>query len=376
MNVLKGKSLKVFSAFTGVGSPEMALKNINCEFDVVGISEVDKSAIIAYSLIHCGGFDCADNVTVSEMLDEMKRTNIGYNFSTGKSEIPRGDINIRKLYGAHKNAKNFGDIRLVNEMSLPDFDLFTYSFPCKDISIAGGQAGLSKSSESQSSLLWECERIIKAKKPKYLLMENVKNLVGKAHIGNFEEWIGILSGMGYSSSYEILNACDFGLPQNRERTIMVSVLDESKPRLPAGVRTSLSVDSIAESHKAVEQSLFYSECRVVGNGVDGVSINGLSLFGAVDGKAHSNSRVYRSTGYSPTLNSMNGGNRQPKMHFNGVGVRRLSTLECWRLMGFSDSDHDKCKSHIPRSKMYERSGRGIAVGMLEAVFLLLGFGNV
>lgn len=215
--------LKVFESFSGIGSTRMALRNIGIEFEVVGTSEVDKYAILCYDLIHCNDTDVPVK-TKQEMLRVMKQANIGYNFSTGANELPKDEESIKKLYDAHIRSHNYGDIRLIDETLLPDFDLFTYSFPCKNISIAGQQMGLQEGSGTQSSLLWECTKIIKHKKPKYLLMENVKNLVSGKHIKNFKLWIDLLDKLGYNSYWRVLNGLNYGVPQNRERVIMVSIL--------------------------------------------------------------------------------------------------------------------------------------------------------
>ncbi len=124
--------LRVFEAFAGVGSQRMALRNLAIDHEVVAIAEIDKFAIASYNAIH------------GETL-------------------------------------NLGDISQMNAADIPDHDLFTYSFPCQDISIAGKQAGLDLNSGTRSGLLWECQKVIATKKPKYLLLENVKNLVGKRH---------------------------------------------------------------------------------------------------------------------------------------------------------------------------------------------------
>lgn len=196
--------LKVFESFSGVGSQAMALRNIGVDFEVVGISEVDKWALLAYDSIH-NNKEKVEIKTKGEMLEEIKRSNIAYNFSTGKSEIPKNENDIRRLYEAHIRSKNYGDITKINEKELPDFDLFTYSFPCKNISVAGQQAGLEEGSGTQSSLVWECRRIIKEKMPKYLMMENVKNLVGKKHKPFFDLWCKTLEGLGYINYWKVLN---------------------------------------------------------------------------------------------------------------------------------------------------------------------------
>jgi DNA (cytosine-5)-methyltransferase 1 len=138
--------LKVFEAFAGVGSQRMALRNLGIDHKVVGICEIDKFALKSYEAIHG---DCP----------------------------------------------NFGDISKIDVNDLPSMDLFTYSFPCQDLSIAGKQKGLGEN--TRSGLLYECEKIIEAKRPKYLLLENVKNLVGKNFKNDFDKWLNYLEELGY-----------------------------------------------------------------------------------------------------------------------------------------------------------------------------------
>ena len=170
--------LRVFEAFAGYGSQSIALRNLGIEYEVVAISEIDKYAIKAYEAIH-------------------------------------GPTN------------NLGDICKINPSDIPDHDLFTYSFPCQDLSVAGKQAGLGKG--TRSGLLYECEKIIEAKKPKYLLLENVKNLVSKKFKPHFDEWLDYLESLGYTNYWKALNTKDYGVPQNRERVFVVSILGEHGP---------------------------------------------------------------------------------------------------------------------------------------------------
>lgn len=152
--------------------------------------------------------------------------NIGWDFQKQKSSIPRMKKDkLHKLYNACIEHNCLGDISIIDPNSIPDHDLFTYSFPCQDISVAGNQKGLEKGGGTRSGLLWECEKIIAAKKPKYLLMENVKNLVGKKFKAYFDKWCEWLETQGYKNFYKVLNAKDYGVPQNRERVFMVSILD-------------------------------------------------------------------------------------------------------------------------------------------------------
>lgn len=132
----------------------------------------------------------------------------------------------KEIYNAFQNSNNMGSILNIDANDVPDCDLLTYSFPCTSVSLSGSMEGLTKGSGTSSSLLWECQKIIEAKMPKYLLMENVKNLVGKKFKPEFDKWTNYLDGLGYKSFWKVINAKNQGIPQNRERVFLVSVLDE------------------------------------------------------------------------------------------------------------------------------------------------------
>lgn len=121
--------------------------------------------------------------------------------------------------------RNVGDICKVSPEVLPDCDVITWSFPCQDISSAGKQKGLQQDSGSRSSLAWECMKIFRAKKPKFLLMENVKALTQQKFMPDFMRLQKELEDMGYTNFWQVLNAKDYGVPQNRERVFMVSILN-------------------------------------------------------------------------------------------------------------------------------------------------------
>lgn len=151
----------------------------------------------------------------------------------------------------HGETKNYGDIYKIDETKLPYFDMITYSTPCQDFSVAGKGKGGDKGSGTRSSLLWECERIIRAVKPKYLLMENVKNLLSKKHCHNFNAWIKVLEDMGYTNYYKVLNAKDYGIPQNRERIFVVSIckdIDKKGYVFPNPVPLELRLRDVLEEN--------------------------------------------------------------------------------------------------------------------------------
>ena len=145
----------------------------------------------------------------------------------GRSEIDKYAIQAADALFPEAKDKNYGDISKISWSDVPDFDLFTMSSPCQDFSQAGLQKGGAEGSGTRSSLLWECRRAILAKKPKYIVFENVKALVSQKFLPYFLKWQNELASYGYSNFAKVLNARDFGIPQNRERIFMVSILAEN-----------------------------------------------------------------------------------------------------------------------------------------------------
>lgn len=211
--------LRVFEAFAGYGSQHLALNEIkkqipDFDFKVVGVSEIDKFAIQAYGAVHG---DCP----------------------------------------------NYGDISQINWDDVPDFDFFTYSSPCQDFSNAGLQKGGEEGSGTRSSLLWECRRAIEAKRPKYLMLENVKALVGKKFLPLFHKWIETLEDYGYTNYYAVLNAKDYGIPQNRERVFCISIHgDHDIFHFPASIPLELRLKDILEEE--VDDKYVLSETAIQG----------------------------------------------------------------------------------------------------------------
>ena len=380
------QKIKVIELFAGVGSQAMALRNIGINYEVIGISEIDKFAIKSYEAIH-------------------------------------GEVH------------NFGDISKIEK--LPYCDLLTYSFPCQDLSIAGQQKGISK--DTRSGLLLEVERLLlKAKEngtlPKYLLLENVKNLVGKKFIKDFERWLSFLNGLGYYSNWEVLNAKDYGIPQNRERVFVVSSLENIHYNFPKQVELKSKMKDLLE--EKVDDKYYLSEkllkcfsdmknrngftrgekfnprklencntafaittragARATDNYI--IQLGNLKNTESFGGNPQTG-RVYSPDGISPCLNTMQGGGLEPKIlqkahGFNKGGIkenivpaltksswqennflsdnmriRKLTPLECWRLMGFRDMDYYAAKSvGISDAQLYKQAGNSIVVTVLEAIF--------
>jgi DNA-methyltransferase (dcm) len=203
--------MRVIELFAGIGSQTEALKLANVEHDVVAISEIDTYAYKVYEALH------------------------------GKTN-------------------NLGDIKQIKY--LPEADLWTYSFPCTDISLAGKMRGFEKNSKTRSSLLWEVERLLRISElnselPKYLLMENVKNLVSKKFMPLFQTWVEFLSSLGYKNFWKVMNAKDYGIPQNRERVFMVSILDSNAVyEFPKPMELTIRLSELLE--KVVDEKYYLS----------------------------------------------------------------------------------------------------------------------
>lgn len=283
--------LRLIELFAGIGSQTQALTNIGIAHRVVAISEIDKYAIQSYEAMH------------------------------GK-------------------ANNLGDIRKIEE--LPDADLWTYSFPCQDISVAGKGAGIKEG--TRSGLLFEVERLLrvaseKGTLSKYLLLENVKNLVSKKFKADFDKWLDFLGDLGYTNYWKVLNAKDYGIPQNRERVFCISIRGEHKPFVfpkpkELTIRLRDMIDETVDERFYLKESTIRSILRSTFNSRrdsirpgDGLANTLLArdwrgpqcvqvgeVVGGKWDKMHDISkRVYEPDGIAPTVHCQQGGNTELKI---------------------------------------------------------------
>lgn len=218
----KENPLRVFEAFCGYGSQSLAfdyLKELHPDFayDVVGISDIEPTAITAYHLIH----------------------------------------------GNH--IKNYGDVTKINWDDVPDFDFISWSSPCQDFSMAGLRRGGEEGSGTRSSLLFEERRMLEAKHPKFVMLENVKGLITKKMMPCFQKYIADLASFGYANFWKVLNAKDYGIPQNRERVFVISIrLDGTEyPQytFPSPSPLTLSVEDVTEDD--VDEKYFLKKEQVI-----------------------------------------------------------------------------------------------------------------
>lgn len=383
--------LRVLELFSGIGACSKALTNLGIDHEIVDAIEIDKYAVASFNAIHGTDFKPQDITTWDK------------------------------------------DIQC---------DLIMHGSPCQDFSVAGKNAGGDKGSGTRSSLMYETLRIVEKLKPKYVIWENVKNLLSAKHRHNFDAYLERITELGYVNYYQVLNAKDYGVPQNRERVFTVSIrLDVPYCwtfEFPEPVPLEKNLKDVLE--KEVDEKYYLSDdkaktlkfsdisktIRSGGRGSldrhswDIVKVGDLDLKGQDQIK-----RVYDPEGISPTLSTMQGGNRQPKVmtvasrgrgenneqHLeprkdgvtntitsvqkdnyvaiktaNKTGyesktlptsdsqgvmddyrIRKLTPLECWRLMGFDDADFEKAEKVNSNTQLYKQAGNSIVVNVLEAI---------
>lgn len=354
----------------------------------------------------------------------MALRDIGANYEcVGWSEIDRWAIKAHNAVFPELADRNYGDITKIDWNAVPDFGLFTYSFPCTDISSAGEQKGFEEDSGTRSSLLWECRRPIAAKRPKFLLMENVKALVSDKYRPLFLKWESWLRSLDYVNYTEILNAKDYGVPQNRERVFMLSILNGCWYEFPHPVRLEKRLKDVLELE--VDEKYFLNE-----RGINYVKKK-LGKYTAINGEVamcltakgcanwtgtfisdksiqigatketdwnRQQYRVYDPTGISPTITTKSGGGLEPKILMRGRGfnkggeadipgtitgsaweqnnlldyagcIRRLTPRECLRLMDVSDGDIDKIQAvGISDTQQYKLAGNSIVKAPMMGIF--------
>ena len=347
--------MRIIELFAGIGACSKALTNIGIDLEIVDAVEIDKYAIQSFNAIHNTNFVATD-------------------------------------------------IREYNKV-FNDIDIITHGSPCQDFSIAGKQAGGDEGSGTRSSLLYETIRIVEQNKPKYVFWENVKNLLSEKHRHNFDNYISSMQEIGYNSYYKVLNAKDYGIPQNRERIFTISVrqdIDTHSFKFPEKEKLILKLKDMLENE--VEEK-YYLKDELVSKFLPSEENNTNIVGNLVMDKWQDNmKRIYDINKYSPTINTMQGGNLEPKIvertplkflnrnqkkiegdyafcvdnsntggikeiENNTIRIRKLTPKECWRLMGFSDNDFIKAQS-IPTSntQLYKQAGNSIVVKVLEKIF--------
>ena len=304
--------IKILELFGGIGASRCALRNIGVPVKAIDYVEIDEKAVRSY------------NAMFKKDLAYKTQSVVGWDLKP---------------------------------------DILIHGSPCQDFSIAGYQKGADEGSETRSSLMWETIHIIEQMgiwKPKVVIWENVKNVLSKHMIHNFNRYLLEMEKMGYTNSFEILNAMEFGLPQSRERVFTISILGNEYFSFDDLVRTKPRniidyLEKTDDEKYIVSQPSMIKKINHEGkNGIENVS-------------------VIKDFCYTITTRQM----RSPNAGVVDIGdghYRYLTELECWRLMGFSDEDFYNALKANPSKQgkmngaLYKQAGNSIPVPILEAIF--------
>lgn len=383
------KQVKILELFAGIGACSKALTNLGIEHEIVDAVEIDKYAIKSFNAIHGTNFEPQD--------------------------ITKWDKDI-------------------------ECDIIMHGSPCQDFSIAGRQAGGDEGSGTRSSLMYETLRIVKKLRPKYVIWENVKNLLSKKHRHNFDAYLDAMSDLGYTNYYEVLNAKDYGVPQNRERVFTVSIMggEQDGYSFPEPIKLEKRLKDVLED--SVDDKFYIKDATSLTVGTSFDVINGGKI-----GRMHDISRrAYHEDSIAPAMHTCQGGNQEPKISvsvdvsktvrasgrgsmdrhtwdvvavpiktankkgydmatdgdgidlsypqsttrrgrvghgvaktiptndsqgtLDGFRIRKLTPRECWRLMGFDDTDFDKAQATgVSNTQLYKQAGNSIVVDCLEGI---------
>ena len=201
--------LKVLELFSGIGACSKALERLGIDYELVDSVEIDKYAVKSFNAVHGTNFEPQD--------------------------ICKWDKDL-------------------------EVDLIMHGSPCQDFSLAGKQAGGDEGSGTRSSLMYETIRIVEKLKPKYVIWENVKNLLSQKHRHNFDAYLQTMEQLGYKNYYQVLNAKDYGIPQNRERVFTISILGEDTFEFPEKQELKLKLKDMLEDK--VDDKFYLSDDKI------------------------------------------------------------------------------------------------------------------
>ena len=402
--------LRMIETFSGIGSQTQALKNIGLDHKVVAISEWDVNAMYAYDILHNGKQDLSAfrHYTKQDLIDELKEYTLSMDGKNPMSERAISSLSILHLKAilcSIRNNNNLVDITKIHAQDLPEADILTYSFPCQDLSISGywhnrDSGGIDRDANNKSTLLWQVERILKEyvacerDLPPFLLMENVSNILSPRHIDNFLEWQAFLSSLGYINQVYTLDARNFGVPQSRIRTYMISVLatDAGKRReiedyfvvnslehiiCPEAQRKSLAdylkVDYSNDVYRAeaIESTPELTPSREKIFAENLILADGNQVFENLSARTVTTKQDRNPNSGVIAYGSAVLTEKNPK-------YRNLTPRECFLLMGFSEEQFDRLtqenitvgrdRTILTVTKLVKMAGNSIVVQVLEAIF--------
>ena len=312
------KELKLLSLFSGIGSPEMGLRDLGIEYNLIGYSEIDNRAIDSYCAIH----------------------------GTTKDE-------------------NLGDITKIDIEKLPvDIDLIIHGSSCQDFSVAGKRQGGDEGSGTRSSLMWNTVAICEHCKPKYVIWENVKGVLQKAQIHNYKKYLDRMDQLGYVNYAKVINAKDFGLAQDRDRIFVVSIRKDISRQFefPTGEKTNVTLRQVLD--KDVDERFYVKKVLNPRRTKNYIQYDN-------SGKGHNSqaARLYYLDTQMCTLPRSNGGDKtQVLLDEEKMIGRRITPYEAWMLMGFSREDYLKAEaSGQTMGSLYAQAGNSMALPVIKNI---------
>jgi DNA (cytosine-5)-methyltransferase 1 len=283
------------------------------------------------------------------------------------------DEHARQMYQINYGDDAYKDITKIDEKEIPNHDILLAGFPCQPFSIAGEKKGFN---DTRGTLFFDIERILKAKNPKAVVLENVKHFKNHDKGNTLKVVLNSLEELGYTVNWQVLNAKDFGVPQNRERTIIIGALNGVKFNFNhLEKKPLLSIKDILQKEHTEFEYLDESEYTLIENPKKqpsglifvGYRNKNIRTRGIRENTTHLSrvhkqpNRIYSSEGTHPTLSSQESSGRYFIYHERRV--RKLTLKECYRLMGFKDN----FKLIGSKAKLYNRVGNSIVVSMVEEI---------
>lgn len=369
------KTLRVFEAFSGIGAQFSALEKAKLNFEIVGISDWFIDALLGYDALHGKKEDFPKIPSRDGQIKYLRKYCFSKDSVSPIKDISKlSDVELKRLYVANKRSKNLGSILDICGKDLVDLDidLLIYSFPCQDLSTGGKTLGMKKGSGTRSGLLWEIERILKEMKklgklPKYLLLENVKTILAPSNRDDLNQWLSFLENeMGYKKHHPMtLDASEFGVPQDRKRTIIISCLDKE-----------IDIESVLPRNKEYDARDFiknnYSN-HIFKREADQASLNptpSRELMWKINKRTLSKNTIFHTITCNMDRNN-NAGMLEYKL-YKGRKYRLLTMREAFLLMGFKESDYESIKSlGFSYRKINKLIGNSIVVNVLSSIFATL-----
>lgn len=415
--------------FSGIGCQERGFENSGLfDIQVLNTSDINKESVLSYAAIHCGMTNemvdtYTDYPSREEMAQYLTDINLGYEPEKKKKKFDwfklakRKNKALEKYWLACKLTHNLGDITRIEE--LPYADFWTVSFPCQSISVAGKMKGLKPDSGTRSSLLWDNIRLLSKAKddgtlPKYIMFENVKNLVSKKFINDFNDLLDVLDELGFNSYWSVINGKDCGVPQSRERVFVMSIrkdIDNHQYTFPEpfdiGVRLKDVLEDCVDEKYYLPDEKVKDFLKTINLEQFCESDNELHQIGYINNYNGDANRIYSDnvartlkaeaggggakTGWYTTKNEITGliSNQGTKFEreteyantllardykgfgnqamnavisrlFDMIRIRKLTPRECYRLMGLTFEDCDKATElGVADTHLYKQAGNGI-----------------